>query len=145
MTTVNLDHDGLTDLTVEVNGHAVWSSTTETHTTEQCQDTVPLPGSAGADPDLTTALTDLTNRYGIVAVQNMIRTIRHNDNGPVISGYLAAEAAAAIAALMKRNPQLSYQDARSRVGDVWGYKGTSKTNFYKIADSGWMNTQSGAA
>jgi hypothetical protein len=137
MQTIDIAYKSGDDLVITVNGTPIWASTTEARKATDGLTVAPLPGSVGADPDLTTALDELTEQHGIVAVQLMIRTIRHNENGPAVSEWLAGKAADDIADLMRTSKNLSYADARSRIGKRWGYSGTSMTNFYKIADRGW--------
>lgn len=143
MQEINLKYDGVEDLVITVNGTPIWASNTATREATEGLNVAPLPGSSGADPDLTTALDELAKQHGVVAVQHMIRTIRHNDSGPVESEWLARKAAEDIAGYMKTRQGVQYDEARRVIGTRWGYSGTSMTNFYKIADRGWMATQSG--
>ncbi len=137
MQKINLTHDGGDELLITVNGTPVWTSSNN-------PGVVPLPGTPQADPDLTVALNNLAEVHGTTAVQHMIRAIQRNANGPILSDYLAATAAAEIAALLRRRPDLKYIEARRAIADRWGYSGTSISNFNKIADKGWYATQNGA-
>lgn len=98
----------------------------------------PLPGSADADPDLETALTALTDTYGIQAVQRMLRALRDNKNGPAISDFIAVQQATAVQQTMTKNQGMTYRTARRYIAGRWGYEGNNLPHFFKSVDKGWF-------